>query len=68
MRHLGLRPVQPATNNEFSLTPEEADALRAEHDRVRALHRRSAKLSEAARQLELSFTTVRVMAVNGDLE
>jgi hypothetical protein len=56
------RPSRKAT------VPEEADALRTEHERVRALHRRSAKLTEAARQLKLSFTTVRVMAANGDLE
>jgi integrase len=68
MRHLGVRPAQHATSNEFTLTPDEADALRVEHERVRALHRRSAKLTEAARQLKLSFTTVRVMATNGDLE
>jgi integrase len=68
MRHLGLRPAQHATSNEFTLTPEEADALRAEHARVRALHRRSAKLTEVARQLKFSFTTVRAMVTNGDLE
>lgn len=68
MRRLGLRPTQHAASNEFTLTPGEADALRAEHDRVRALHRRSAKLTEAARQLKLSFTTVRIMAANGDLK
>jgi integrase len=68
MRHLGLRPAQHATSNEFTLTPDEADALRTEHARVRALHWRSVKLTEAARQLKLSFTTVRLMAANGDLE
>jgi hypothetical protein len=68
MRHLGLRPAQPATSKEFTLTPEEAHTLRAEHARVRALHRRSAKLTEAARRLKLSFTTVRLMAINGELE
>lgn len=68
MRHLGLRPAPHATSNEFTLTPQEADALRGERDRVRALHRRSAKLAEVARQLKLSFTTVRLMAINGDLD
>ncbi len=68
MRHLGRRPAQHATSNEFTLTRQEADALRGERDRVRALHRRSAKLAEVARQLKLSFTTVRLMAINGDLD
>jgi hypothetical protein len=49
-------------------TDDEADALRAEHARVRALHRRSMKLPAAARQLKLSFGTVRLLAENGDLE
>lgn len=68
MRLLGLQPEQHATTKEFTFTHEEADALRAEHERVRALHRRSAKLAEAARQLKLSFTTVRLLARKGELE
>jgi hypothetical protein len=68
MRLLGLQPEQHATTKEFTFTHEEADALRAEHERVRVLHRRSAKLAEAARQLKLSFTTVRLLARKGELE
>ncbi|MHB1986642.1 MAG: hypothetical protein ACYCSF_01455 [Acidimicrobiales bacterium] len=68
MRHLGLAIDQHPTSREFTLTDEEADALRAEHGRVRALHQRSMKLPAAARQLKLTFTTVRLLALNGDLE
>ena len=35
---------------------------------MRALHRRSVKLPEAARQLRLAWTTVRLLANAGDLE
>jgi hypothetical protein len=68
MRHLRLTLEQHPTSGEFTLTDEQADALRAEHQRVRALHQRSMKLPAAARQLKLTFTTVRLLAVNGDLE
>jgi hypothetical protein len=67
-RHLGLNIDQHPTSREFSLTDEEADALRDEHARVRALHRRSMKLPAAARQLKLTFSTVRLLAIGGDLE
>ena len=68
MRHLGLSPAQHPTSKEITLTDEEADALRAEHARVRALHQRSMKLHAAARQLKVSFATVRLLVANGDLE
>ncbi|MDA8359373.1 MAG: hypothetical protein M0Z95_24420, partial [Actinomycetota bacterium] len=68
MRHLGLAIDQHPTSREFTLTDEQADALRAEHERVRALHQRSMKLPTAARQLKLTFTTVRLLALGGDLE
>ncbi|MHB1929400.1 MAG: hypothetical protein ACYCUG_08275, partial [Acidimicrobiales bacterium] len=68
MRHLGLNPDQHPTSKELTLTDEVAEALRAEHERVRALHRRSMKLPAAARQLKLSFTTVRLLTGRGDLE
>ncbi len=67
-RHLGLSIEQHPTSREFSLTNEQADGLRAEHARVRVLHRRSMKLPAAARQLKLTFSTVRLLAINGDLE
>jgi integrase len=67
-RHLGLGIDQHPTSKEFSLGDEQADALRAEHARVRALHRRSIKLPTAARQLNLSFSTVRLLAESGKLE
>ena len=68
MRHLGLNPDQHPTSREFTLTDDEAGALRTEHERVRALHRRSMKQPAAARQLKLSFTTVRLLTGRGDLE
>jgi len=68
MRHLGLSFDQHPTSRELTLTDEEAEALRAEHERVRALHRRSMKLPAAARQLKLSFTTIRLLATRGALE
>jgi hypothetical protein len=57
MRHLRLTLEQHPTSGEFTLTDEQADALRAEHQRVRALHQRSMKLPAAARQLKLTFTS-----------
>jgi predicted DNA-binding transcriptional regulator AlpA len=68
MHHLGLHPEQLPTSKEFTLTAKEANELRDEHARVRALHRRSVKLPEAARQLKLGWTTVRLLAVNDELE
>jgi integrase len=68
LRYLDLVPAQHPTSKEFVLTEEQAEALRAEHARVRALHQRSMKLPAAARQLKLSFTTVKVLARNGNLE
>ncbi|MHB1536507.1 MAG: hypothetical protein ACYC1D_18230, partial [Acidimicrobiales bacterium] len=68
MHHLGLNPDQHPTSRELTLTAEEAEALRAEHERVRALHRRSMKLPAAARQLKLSFTTIRLLTGRSDLE
>ncbi|MHB1554381.1 MAG: hypothetical protein ACYCZP_10690 [Acidimicrobiales bacterium] len=68
MHHLGLNPDQHSTSRELTLTAEEAEALRAEQERVCALHRRSMKLPAAARQLKLSFTTIRLLATRGDLE
>ena len=68
MRHLGLSPAQHPTSKELIFGDEEVEALRAEHARVRALHQRSIKLPAAARQLKVSFTTVRLLAANGDLE
>jgi predicted DNA-binding transcriptional regulator AlpA len=68
MRHLGLALEQHPTSREFTLTEEEADTLRAEHQRVRALHLRSMKLPAAARQLKLTFSTVRLLAIGGGLD
>ena len=68
MVHLGLHPDRHPTTNEVVLGDQDVEALRAEHHRVRALHRRAMKLSAAARQLQVSFTTVRVLLSRGELE
>ncbi|MGH9082965.1 MAG: hypothetical protein ACRDWN_06440, partial [Acidimicrobiales bacterium] len=68
VRHLGLTLQQHPTSREFRLTAEQAEALRAEHARVRALHRRSMKLPAAGRQLKVTFPTVRVLLGRDDLE
>ncbi|MDA8073038.1 MAG: hypothetical protein M0Z82_15925, partial [Actinomycetota bacterium] len=68
MRHLGLTPEQHPTSKELTLSDEQRGALRAEHARVRALQQRSMKLPAAARQLQLSFSTVRLLTANGVLE
>jgi len=49
MCHLRLSPEQHPTSKELTLTGAEADALRIEHVRVRALHRPSMKLLATAR-------------------
>jgi hypothetical protein len=44
------------------------NALRAETERIRALHRRSMKLAAAARRLRMAASTVGWMVQNGELE
>jgi len=48
LRRLDLDLEQQPTTGEYQLTPAAVDALRAEHERIRALHRRSMKLAAAA--------------------
>ena len=47
------------------MTSEAAAALRAEHERIRALHRRSMKLAAAARQLKVAASTAGLLAKDG---
>jgi hypothetical protein len=68
MASIGLGPAQHQTSKELVLSDAEAEALRVEHARVRALHRRSMKLSAAARQLQVSVTTAGVLLNRGELE
>lgn len=58
--------LYPGTR-EYQVTPDAAAALRAEHSRVRALHRRSMKLAAAARQLKVAASTAGSLAKRGDL-
>ena len=68
MRSLSLVLDRHPTTGEYEVTPAAADAMRAELDRVRALHRRSMKLAAAARQLKVALSTAGVLAGNGGLE
>ena len=68
VRRLGLAMEQHPATRMYEVTPEAADAVRAEFQRVRALHRRSMKLPAAAVQLHLAASTVRLLAQRGDLD
>jgi len=61
--HLELYPG----TREYQVTPEAAAALRAEHERIRALHRRSMKLAAVARQLKVAASTASLLARRRDL-
>ncbi len=61
--HLELYPG----TREYQVTPEATAALRAEHERVRALHCRSMKLAAAARQMKVAASTASLLAKRGDL-
>jgi integrase len=68
LRRLDLGLEQHPNTGEYQLTPEAVDSLRAETERIRALHARSMKLAAAARQLRLAASTAALMSRNGDLE
>jgi AcrR family transcriptional regulator len=68
VRRLGLAMEQHPATRMYEVTPTAADAVRAEFERVRALHRRSMKLPAVAVQLHLAASTVRLLAQRGDLE
>ena len=57
LRRLGLEAEQRPGNGEYQLTHEAAEALRVEHQRIQALHRRSMKLAAAARALKVALST-----------
>ncbi|MHB1846728.1 MAG: hypothetical protein ACYCWW_18055, partial [Deltaproteobacteria bacterium] len=67
VRRLGLAMEQHPATRMYEVTPEAAEALRSEFQRVGALHRRSMKLPAAAVQLHLAASTVRLLAQRGDL-
>ncbi|MHB1928239.1 MAG: site-specific integrase [Acidimicrobiales bacterium] len=68
VRRLGLALEQHPTSRVYEVTPDAADALRAELQRIQALHRRSMKLPAAATQLHLAASTVRLLAQRGELD
>ncbi|MDA8061017.1 MAG: hypothetical protein M0T80_01070, partial [Actinomycetota bacterium] len=68
LRRLGLAVEQHPTTRQYHLSPEAAEALRAEHQRIQALHRRSMKLAAAARQLGVALSTASVLSRTGQLE
>ncbi|MCU4185183.1 hypothetical protein K6U06_12485 [Acidiferrimicrobium sp. IK] len=65
---LDLDLEQHPTSRVYEVTPDAAGALRAELERIQALHGRSMKLPAAAVQLHLAASTVRILAERGDLE
>jgi hypothetical protein len=62
--HLDLYP----STREYQVSPEAAVLLRGEHERIRALHRRSMKLAAAARQLRVAMSTAALLVKRGDLD
>jgi integrase len=66
-RRLGLELDQHPTSRQFEVPYKAAEQLRAELDRVRALHERSMKLSAAAKYLNLAVSTIGAMAKRGEL-
>ncbi|HVA73042.1 MAG TPA: hypothetical protein VNF71_00575 [Acidimicrobiales bacterium] len=68
LRRLGLPVEQHPTSRQYHLTAEAADALRAEHQRIQELHRRSMKLAAAARQLGVALSTAALLSRTGQLE
>ncbi len=67
VRRLDLNLELYPGSREYQVTPDAAVALRAEHKRVRALHRRSMKLAVAARQMKVAAGTAGLLARRGDL-
>ncbi len=68
LRRLGLAADQDRVNGQYQLSPEVAEALRAEQRRIRALHGRSIKLAAAARQLGVALSTAALLSRTGQLE
>ena len=68
LRRLGLEAEQRPGNGEYQLTHEAAEALRVEHQRIQALHRRSMKLAAAARALKVALSTAALMSRTGQLD
>jgi len=68
LRRIRLAVDQHPTSRQYHLSAEAADALRAERQRIQALHRRSMKLAAAARQLGVALSTAALLSRTGQLE
>jgi len=68
LRRLGLEVDQERPGGQYQLSPEAAQALRAEQRRICALHGRSVKLAAAARQLGVALSTAALLSRTGELE
>ncbi len=68
VRRLGLDLEQHPTSREFVVHDEAAQILRAEHERIRALHQRSMKAAAAAQRLKVAESTARVLIKRGQLD
>lgn len=66
-RRLDVPMERHPTSRQIEITHQTAEVLRAEHERITALHARSMKVSAAARDLGLAVSTVGLMAKRGDL-
>jgi hypothetical protein len=67
VRRLGLRLDRRPGSQEYEVDDEAVATLRAERKRVRALHRRSMKLTAAAYKLSLARSTVGLLVRRGEL-
>jgi hypothetical protein len=68
VRRLGLDLEQHPTSRQFEVNEGAVAILRAEHERMRALHERSIKLAVAARSLKLAISTIGLLVKRGDLD
>jgi hypothetical protein len=68
VRRLDLNLELYQGTREYQVTPDAAAALRVEHERIRALHRRSMKLAAASRQMKVAASTASLLARRGDLD
>lgn len=68
VRRLGLDLEQHPTSRQFEVNEDAVAILRAEHERIRALHERSMKLTVAARRLKLAISTIGLLVKRGELE
>jgi hypothetical protein len=67
VRRLDLNLELYPGSREYQITADAEAALRAEHERIRALHRRSMRLAAASRQLKVAASTASLLARRGDL-